>query len=118
MRSVMEALRQGHNIGLLIDQKYNQGMVSEFFGQKAMTSPSFALLAQRYDCTLLPIRVERLQGCRFRVTVYPAFDTKKPVETIVSEANALLESWIRERPGQWLWLHHRWKATSRTDRTP
>jgi len=22
--------------------------------------------------------------------------------------NATMESWIRETPGQWLWLHKRW----------
>jgi KDO2-lipid IV(A) lauroyltransferase len=26
----------------------------------------------------------------------------------MTEVNALLESWIRERPAQWLWLHRRW----------
>jgi KDO2-lipid IV(A) lauroyltransferase len=22
--------------------------------------------------------------------------------------NELMESWIREQPGQWLWIHRRW----------
>jgi len=24
------------------------------------------------------------------------------------ELNRMLEGWIRERPGQWLWNHRRW----------
>jgi KDO2-lipid IV(A) lauroyltransferase len=27
---------------------------------------------------------------------------------IMAAANAEMERWIREAPGQWLWLHRRW----------
>ena len=27
---------------------------------------------------------------------------------IMYQINQILESWIRERPEQWLWIHHRW----------
>jgi len=30
------------------------------------------------------------------------------VAEAMRRVNAMLEDWIRERPGQWLWLHNRW----------
>jgi KDO2-lipid IV(A) lauroyltransferase len=26
----------------------------------------------------------------------------------LTQVNAILESWIRDRPEQWLWVHRRW----------
>ncbi len=109
MRQVVEGLKKHHNLGILIDQKYNQGIEASFFGRPAMTSLAFVQLAQKYGCPVYPVRVERLKGCNFRVTVHPAMDTSLPAEEQVRQAHTLLESWIRERPGQWIWLHRRWK---------
>ena len=42
-----------------------------FFGRPAMTAPALALLALHFDCAVLPARVERLEGARFRLTLEP-----------------------------------------------
>lgn len=112
MRQVVDGLKNRHNLGILIDQKYNQGIEASFFGAPAMTSPAFVQLAQKYNCPVYPVRVERLSGCRFRVTVHQPLDTAKPAEQLIAEAHHLLEQWISERPGQWIWLHRRWKDAS------
>lgn len=110
MRQVMTALKSGRRIGILIDQKYNQGIAMPFFGRTAMTSPAFAQLAQKFDCPLHAARVERLKGANFHLTVYPATKTNdRTVEDIIAESHIMLEKWITERPGQWLWLHNRWR---------
>ena len=49
----------------------NDGIPVPFFGRPAMTAPALAVLALRFDCDVLPLRVERLDGARFRVTVFP-----------------------------------------------
>lgn len=109
MRQVVSALKQGRRIGILIDQKYNQGVEADFFGRPAMTSTAFIQLAKKFRCPLVPVRVERLDGAEFRVTVYPSLDISKDDDVLLKEAHTLLESWITERPAQWLWLHKRWK---------
>ena len=79
-----------------------------------MTAPALALLALHYDCEVLPARVERLGGARFRLTVYPPLPLPKSgnrnadVLALMTAVNATLERWIRERPEQWFWLHRRW----------
>jgi KDO2-lipid IV(A) lauroyltransferase len=109
-RGIMEHIKDGGAIGILIDQKYREGMEMPFFDMPAKTNPFFAQLALKYNAKILPIRCERLDGAQFRFTIYePLSHEGKSVETLIGEAHALMEGWIRERPAQWLWLHRRWK---------
>ena len=106
---MVETLRDGGALGILIDQKYNEGLAIPFFGRPAMTSPAFVQMAQKTNCPLIPVRGERLPGAHFRVTIYPPLNiTEQGVEDAIAQAHMLLEEWISERPGQWLWLHRRW----------
>ncbi len=113
-QGILAALKRGEPVGMLVDQKMNDGIAVPFFGRDAMTAPALAQLAYKYDLPVWPARTERLKGCRFRVTIYPRLELPRSgdAEADVAEAmrrvNATLEDWIRERPGQWLWLHNRW----------
>jgi KDO2-lipid IV(A) lauroyltransferase len=113
-RRAVAALREGVHLSLLADQKLNDGIAVPFFGRPAMTAPALAALALRYDCDVLPARVERLSGARFRLTVFPPLplprsdDREADIARLMAAVNATLEDWIRERPAEWLWLHRRW----------
>ena len=113
-RRAVAALRRGGHVSLLADQKLNEGIAVPFFGRPAMTAPALALLALRFGCAILPARVERLRGARFRLTLYPPLDMPRSgdrdgdVMTIMTAVNATLEAWISERPEQWFWVHSRW----------
>jgi len=58
--------------------------------------------------------VKRLKGANFQVIVSPPMkfrmsgDRQADVLAYMTEINAIIESWIRDTPGQWLWLHNRW----------
>ncbi|HYM72915.1 MAG TPA: lauroyl acyltransferase [Stellaceae bacterium] len=113
-RRAVAALRRGGHLSLLADQKLNDGIPVPFFGRDAMTAPALAALALRFGCDVLPVRVERLQGARFRLTVHPPLpmprsgDRDADIAALMLEVNRTLEAWIRERPEQWFWLHRRW----------
>jgi KDO2-lipid IV(A) lauroyltransferase len=113
-RRAIAALAGGRHLTLLADQKMNDGIAVPFFGRMAMTAPALAHLALRFDCAVLPARVERLRGARFRLTVYPPLplpddrDHHAAVAALTAAVNRTLEAWIRERPVQWLWVHRRW----------
>ena len=107
--SLLKAIKAGRHIGILIDQKYNEGVDVPFFGREAMTNPVFVQLAQKHGMKLLPVQNIRLEDGTFKLIVNPAMDLDKPVEAVITDAHMLLESWIKERPEQWLWLHKRWK---------
>jgi KDO2-lipid IV(A) lauroyltransferase len=113
-RKAITVLRDGRRLGMLVDQKMNDGIPVPFFGIDAMTAPAVAQLALRFGCPAIPARIERLDGARFRVIIeppldlHPTGDRNADAAAAMRQVNALLESWIRERPGQWLWLHRRW----------
>jgi Kdo2-lipid IVA lauroyltransferase/acyltransferase len=113
-RRAYSALYRGEHLTMLADQKLNEGIPVAFFGRPAMTATALALLALRFDCDVLPARVERLNGARFRLTVFPPLplprsgDLDADVAVLTADVTAVLESWIRDRPEEWLWVHRRW----------
>lgn len=115
-RQIIQTLKDGGTLGILIDQKYNEGVEVAFFDAPAMTNPIFVQLCQKYRCPLIPVRTIREESCNFRLIAYPPlalFDSEGkalPVEDVIRQAHDILESWIREKPEQWLWLHRRWKS--------
>lgn len=113
-REIMRTLRNGGFVMMAVDQKMNTGLAIPFFGRDAMTGEAIARLALRYECSIVPMVTERLDGCRFRVTfeepwqMDPSAESEDQVESILRRVNETLERWIKARPGQWLWLHNRW----------
>lgn len=113
-RSVHGALRRNQMIGMLVDQRYARGRLIPFFGRPSLTAPAYAELALQYNAPIVLARVERLPRARFRLTIEPPLvlpdiaDHQEKIDAILTTVNAKMESWIRERPAQWLWLHRRW----------
>lgn len=113
-RRILEVLRSGGHVGMLPDQKMNDGIPVPFFGRPAMTAPAVAQLALKFGCTILPGRVVRLDGARFRIIVDPPIplpnsgDRRADVIALTTTINQVMETYIREHPGQWLWVHRRW----------
>ncbi len=113
-RETLGALQAGKTLGLLADQKLNEGIEARFFGLPAMTPAAPAQLALRFGVPLFPCRIERLGGARFRLTVAAPLavpETPERAAAIAEMTQALndrLEAWIRHKPEDWLWLHRRW----------
>lgn len=109
-RVMFSMLKKGKHIGVLVDQKLNEGIAVPFFGQPAMTAPAVASLALKMNIPLYPMRIERLSGAHFKITFFSALDLRELNDSyaIMSRINNLLEEWIRDKPEQWLWIHRRW----------
>jgi KDO2-lipid IV(A) lauroyltransferase len=113
-RGLVAAIKRGEHVAMLADQKLNDGVAIPFFGRPAMTAPAPAELALRFALPIVPVKVERAPGARFRVTVHPPLaapeggDRAVAVAAVLGRINAAFEAWIRARPDHWLWLHRRW----------
>lgn len=116
-RHLLSTLRKKGYIGILIDQKYNEGVEADFLGYTAKTNPVFAQLALRFQCPVVGAYCKRLPGkkVRFSLRFEPPLDVQDqqtgealPLENVIEQANLMIGKWIREEPGAWLWLHNRW----------
>lgn len=112
---MIDAIKAGASIAMLVDQKLTSGGVaSPFFGKEAMTAPAAARLSLKYGAPIVPVSVERLNGAQFKLTVHdevrfePSGDTIADTQSLTDAINLELEKMIRTTPGQWLWLHRRW----------
>jgi KDO2-lipid IV(A) lauroyltransferase len=111
---IVSCLRKGKHVSMMLDQKLNEGVAVPFFGYDAMTAPAIAKLGLKFDCPIVPVQVERLDGVPCRVTFYPPITYPKKgnedekIYKVLLQINQHIESWVRKTPAQWFWIHKRW----------
>ncbi len=118
--ALVRALRAGRSLGLLVDQRHDEADAVTFFGRPAPVALAPALLAARFAVPFVPVRVERLEGARFRLTFEPPIEPRAVGEPrriardMMQRLYALFEAWIAERPEQWLCIKRRWPDPSKS----
>lgn len=109
LAEMVKFLRKGNTVAILPDQYFGNGTVINFFGKPAPTAPSAAEMALKYDALVVPIySLRKDDGVSFEVYVeepIPHTDAKTMTQAMADS----LEAQIRKAPGQWLWVHKRWK---------
>ncbi len=124
LRPLVRELQQGRSIGLVVDQRFDEGVPIPFFGVSTPTVLTPARLAIKWHYNLIPVQVERLEKNRayFRVTFhspikvpddYECADEYAKAMQMTQQLNTLFEQWIRQQPDEWLCVKRRWpKATN------
>jgi KDO2-lipid IV(A) lauroyltransferase len=114
-RPMIKTLRAGDSISMAADTRPDAGKLVPFFGRDALTSTITAGIALHSGVPLVPVRGERLPGCRYRFTVFdplvapdPDAPQKEQALALTAQINRLFEEWIREHPEQWICLKRRW----------
>lgn len=119
LRTMLTVLRAGQVLGILPDQHALEGgVLLEFLGRPAWTFTGPALLAMRTGARVVPVFLARLPDGTFRVEMLPEVemtdtgDRAADLLTNTRRINAAIEQIIRLYPGQWLWMHDRWKGVA------
>lgn len=113
-KKMVQAIKSGHWVGFLADQKMNEGAAIPFMGEEAMTSTAIVDLALKFNLPILPAQGYRDAKGRLKMRLHKPFyleqtgDRKKDIYSAMCKINGILETWVREHPGQWFWLHNRW----------
>ena len=119
---VGERLGAGGTVGFIADQNAGpKGVFVDFFGRPASTYKSIALLAMRYEVPVVVgyarrVRVKGRPAFRFQVGTSDVIRPEDwageddPVRYITQRYTAAIEAFVREEPGQYLWIHRRWKT--------
>jgi KDO2-lipid IV(A) lauroyltransferase len=112
-RAVLRALQHNEAVGILIDQNTSleEGTFVDFFGTPACANTAFAKIAARTGAIVIPgfavwSGAERRYILRFHPPVEMTGDAVRDTQRL----HQVLEEVIREHPGQWLWIHRRWKT--------
>ncbi len=118
LRVVLEVLKKGESVAFLIDQNITrkEGVFVEFFGRPACTALAPALLALRTDAVVLPVAIFRRGRDRHTIVIgqeIPVIKTGDLEADLVANTarfTKALETFIRQAPDQWFWVHRRWKT--------
>ena len=103
-------LKAGGQLVLLFDQDVGGAPTLPFLGAPARTATSAADLALRLGADLIPFFATRQpDGISFRVTLDAPVPHGAP-EAMMLEVTRALETRIMAHPGQWFWIHRRWKG--------
>lgn len=113
---LQKTLRNGKSIGMLPDQSTMKGIVVDFFGRHATTTPVPALLSITYQRPIVVVACCRKGRDSFEGFVcdpiWPGAHTSEKAEVyrLTQEMNRTMETIIRKYPEQYLWMHNRWKT--------
>lgn len=119
-REVIRRLRDGKAVGMLADQSGpDDGIFVDFFGRPTSTHAGPAVFALRTGTPIVVTTGIRTAEGTFTVHfeelpmagLHGTDDEK--IREITRRHTAALERHVRRHPGQWLWLHKRWKHTDR-----
>ena len=110
-RELLNCFKNNISVALMIDQRVSQGIKSNLFKHKALTTTIPAQFARKYNCEIVPVYIERKNNFNFKLTIHKPIDYRvdDTIENITLKLNALLEEMILKNPDQWIWSHNRWK---------
>ena len=115
VRELLNKIKSGYSVIILVDQRTSEGKKIDFFNYPALTTTIPAQISLKYKCKIVPIRMERHSYNFFEMTIYKPLDYKesgnynKDTDNITLDINKQLEKMILKKPEQWLWSHNRWK---------
>ena len=111
MKKLITLKKDNFSTALMIDQRVSQGIESNFFDQKALTTTIPAQLVKKFNIPVVPIFIERINNINFKIVIKKPINFEKSTSTkeITDELNKVLAKMIMYRPEQWIWSHNRWK---------
>lgn len=114
-RLLMRAIKEKRHIIMLMDQKMTNGIPVKFFNAEAMTSSAPATFALKYNYEIVPMRMIRIsRTSKFTLEISPPMLVNQDDDefAITLRANDIIANWVADTPGQWFWLHNRWRNSN------
>ncbi|WP_144631524.1 lysophospholipid acyltransferase family protein [Bordetella genomosp. 13] len=116
VRDLIRHLRELRPVYYLPDMDFGRAgsVFAPFFGVPAATLLATAQLARKWNAAVLPI-VDFWDPAtgKYKVRVLPAladFPGEGSLEEATARLNREIESWVRECPSQYYWVHRRFKT--------
>ncbi len=117
VRSILKTLKDAGGMGMLVDQDAGRnGVFVTFFGRPCSTPKGPALFCLKTGAALVFAAGIRNQDgtvtiqCEEVEVDYSLGSSEEHIAQVMQSCTTLLEKYVREYPGQWLWMHRRWKT--------
>ncbi len=117
-REMIKTIKEKKALALLADQsaQENLDIYINFFGRPTLTYEAPAELSLKFKIPLVEVFPERQSDgtyiIRHQIIDYSDLEYSKENVKILTQRHAdVLEKQIRKTPGQWSWMHKRWKHT-------
>lgn len=114
--ALLKGLKSGAAVVIPLDQFTGPpiGVRTTFFGHETGTAAGLAVMAERSGAPVLAVYTYRdSEGKHVLVydkeIVVPPSRDRASAERVTQEMNNELERFVRLHPGQWMWIHRRWK---------
>jgi KDO2-lipid IV(A) lauroyltransferase len=115
---ISEALDAHGAVGFIADQNAgSKGLFVDFFGRKASTYKSIALVAMQYEIPVIIGYARRTSrpfhfeiGMQDIICLEDWKTQDDPVRYITQRYTKAIEDTVRADPAQYLWVHRRWKT--------
>ncbi len=115
---ILKAIRSKEIVIFVLDQFMGPplGVKTTFFGHPTGTAMGLALFARKTEAPVIPSYIERKDDGSFRLHFLPEVpfeeksDKEATLQFMTQRYTDTIESIVKTCPGQWLWIHRRWKA--------
>ena len=110
-KELLQNFKNGSSIALMIDQRVTEGVMCDFFGQKARTTTIPAQFVKKFNAKIVPVYIQRFDNNKFKIEFdgIIEFKSDETLDAITLKLNKILEEMILKNPDQWIWTHNRWK---------
>ena len=111
LKKLISFINKNYSTALMIDQRVSEGILSNLFNTKALTTTIPAQLVKKYNMPIVPVYIERINGINFKLEIKKPiiFSKEDTIQDITNQLNKILEKMILKNPEQWIWSHNRWK---------
>ena len=110
-KELLQNFKNGSSIALMIDQRVTEGVMCDFFEQKARTTTIPAQFVKKFNAKIVPVYIQRFDNNKFKLEFNNIIEFKsdETLDAITLKLNKILEEMILKNPDQWIWTHNRWK---------
>ncbi|MBX9768631.1 MAG: lysophospholipid acyltransferase family protein, partial [Bdellovibrionales bacterium] len=114
---ILKALKRKESVIFVMDQYMGApvGVRTTFFGKETGTAAGLALFHLKTEAPLLPVYTYRKSDGKQVISFGPVIELEKfpdrehNIVYMTQKYNDIMEQVVRNYPGQWMWIHRRWK---------
>ena len=113
--AMLKSLKTGAALVLLLDLAVSHGIAVNFMGRRVYCSVTAASFALKTKALFVPyFSMRNRDGESFSVEIGTPIE-HSDAQTMTREATKSLEERVHADPGNWFWIHRRWKYCPPTD---